>query len=322
VEDFEPVPSEHRFGPCYRLSDTDRELLQETLEWFRGGAQPGVSVLGLYRSHTLPECELCQEDEELMRSHFGAAEDLVLLVKPNLMGSSEADFVMRRCGRAAQPPVPEPPPFMTWPPPRPRASMLEPEPEGPVIHSRRGVWRWSVYVAATLLGLVGGALGYLWWHPDAGVERIAVSSLAPPAPPPAARPIVEGTPAPPEPDTAAIHGLLDRWSSALKRGDVEAAAQCYAPVVGTYFARHDVTREAVRQSIRQVRARYGRPDVYRISGLAIMPVSDSRAVATFRKHWHWRTSGRGRSAGEEEERMTLVRDGGVWRISSEQLEAR
>jgi hypothetical protein len=59
VEDFEPVPSEHRFGPSYRLSDTDRELLQETLEWFRGVAQPGVSVLGLYRSHTLPECELC-----------------------------------------------------------------------------------------------------------------------------------------------------------------------------------------------------------------------------------------------------------------------
>lgn len=326
VEDFEPVPSEHRFGPSYRLSDTDRELLQETLEWFRGVAQPGVSVLGLYRSHTLPECELCPEDEELMRAHFGAAEDLVLLVKPNLMGSSEADFIMRRCGRTAQPPVldpppaMDPPPFKAWPPPRPRASMLEPEPEGPAINGRGRRWLW--YAAATLFGLVGGALGYLWSHPDAGVERIAVTTVAPPAPPPAARPIVEGTPAPPEPDTAAIHELLDRWSSALKSGDVEAAAQCYAPVVSTYFARHDVTREAVRQSIRQVRARYGRPDVYRISSLAIMPVSDSRAVATFRKHWHWRTSGRGRSAGEEEERMTLVRDGGVWRISSEQLETR
>jgi hypothetical protein len=316
VEDFEPVPSEHRFGPSYRLSETDCELLRETLEWFRGGVQPGVSVLGFYRSHTAPAVELCQEDEDLVRAYFGPAEDLVLLVKPNLMGTSEGDFFIRRCGRPAQPPAmdqppaPDPPPLTTWPPPRPR---LEPEPEPTAIGGRRRRWLW--YTAALLLGLAGGALGYLWWHPYAGVDRIAAAT-APPAPPPDPRPIVEGTPAPPEPDTAGIHELLDRWAGALKGGDVEAAAQCYAPVVNTYFSRHDVSREAVRQSIRQGRARYGRLDVYRISGLDITPVSDSRAVATFRKHW--RTSGRARSAGEEEERMTLLRTDGIWQISSEQ----
>src|SRR5271157_2698685 len=105
VEDFEPVPSEHRFGPSYRLSDTDRELLQETLEWFRGGAQPGLSVLGFYRSHTLPVFELSQEDEDLTRAHFAAAEDLALLVRPSLMETSEADFFIRRCGRPAAPPA-------------------------------------------------------------------------------------------------------------------------------------------------------------------------------------------------------------------------
>jgi hypothetical protein len=321
VEDFEPVPSEHSFGPAYRLSDIDRQLLQETLEWFRGGAQPGLSVLGLYRSHTLAEFELCQEDEDLMRTHFAAAEDLVLLVKPNLMGSSELDFCILRCGRAARPlsidpplaidpaPAPIPPSLMSWPAPRPR---LEPEPERP---ARK---RWPWYIAAMLLGLIGGALGYLWWHPHDAAQPIAVTAPAPPA----ARPIVEGTPAPPEPDTAGIHQLLNRWADALKRGDVDAAAQCYAPVVSTYFDRHDVTREAVRQSIRQTRARYGRPDVYGISGLGITPVSDSRAMATFRKHWRWRTSGRARPAGEEEERMTLVQTNGVWQISSEQPETR
>jgi hypothetical protein len=309
VEDFEPVPSEHHFGPSYRLSDTDRELLEETVQWFRGGAQPGLSVLGFYRSHTLAEFELCAEDEDLMRAHFSGVENLVLLVKPNLMGSSDADFCIRRCGHVAPAPPANPPPLMTWPAPRPR---LQPEPDRP---ARK---RWPWYIAAMLLGLVGGALGYLRWHPDAGVERIAVTN---PAPPPA-RPIVEGTPAPPEPDIAGIHQLLDRWADALKRGDVDAAAQCYAPVVSTYFDRHDVTREAVRQSIRQTRARYGRPDIYRISGLGITPVSDSRAVATFQKHWRWRTLGRARPAGEEEERMTLVRSEGAWQISSEQPEAR
>jgi hypothetical protein len=318
VEDFEPVPSEHRFGPSYRLSDTDRALLEETLEWFRGGAQPGLSVLGFYRSHTLAEAELNHEDQDLMRTHFGVTEDLVLLVKPGLMGVSEADFFVRRAGPEVRPaidlPKPlSPPPLMSWPAPRPRQSRPEPEPE---LRTRR---RWPWYIAAVLLGLAGGALGYLWWHPDAGVERIAATTAAPPAAAPIqARPIVEGTPAPPEPDTAGVHELLDRWAGALKRGDVETAAQCYAPVVSTYFERHDVTRDAVRQSIQRERARYGRPEVYRISGLGITPVSDTRAVANFRKHWQWRTPGRGRAAGEEQERMTLVRTEGVWRISSEQ----
>ena len=322
VEDFEPVPSEHRLGPSYRLSDTDRELLQETLEWFRGGAQPGLFVLGFYRSHTLAEFELCPEDDDLMRTHFADAEDLVLLVKPGLMEWSASDFCMLRGGHAAQPetpmtmdppleidraPEPTPPPAMAWPAPRPR---LEPEPERPA----RGRWPW--YIAATVLGLVGGALGYLWWHADGAVKPIAATVPAPPA----ARPIVEGTPAPPETDTAGVQQLLDRWAAALKRGDVDAAAQCYAPVVSTYFDRHDVTREAVRQSIRQTHTRYGRPDVYRISGLGITPVTDSRAVATFRKHWRWRTSGHARPAGEEEERMTLVQTNGAWQISSEQPE--
>jgi hypothetical protein len=268
-------------------------------------------VLGFYRSHTLPDFELCREDEDLMRAQFAAAEDLVLLVKPSLMGTSESDFCIRRCGRAAAQPAP-PPPSMAWPAPRPRQSRREPEPE-PAVHGRS--WRWTWYIAAILLGLAGGAFGYLWWHPDAGIERLAASAPAPPS----ARP-VEGTPAPPEPDIPGIHDLVNRWASALKRGDVEAAALCYAPVVSTYFARHDVTRDAVRQSIRQSAARYAHLDVFRVSGLAVTPVSDSRAVATFRKHWQ--TSGRRRTAGDEEERMTLVRTESAWRISSEQAEAR
>ena len=143
----------------------------------------------------------------------------------------------------------------------------------------------------------------------AGVERIAVAT-----PPPAERPIVEGTPVPPAPDSAGIHELLERWLSALKRGDVDAATQCYAPVVSTYFGRHDVTREVVRQSITATaRATDGGRSHL---GIDITPVSDDRAVATFRKHWQ--ISGRAKSAGEEEERMTLVRTDGVWQISSEQ----
>ena len=313
VEDFEPVPSEHRFGPSYRLSDTDLALLQETLDWFRSGAQPGLSVLGFYRSHTLPDFALCGEDRDLMRSYFAAGEDLVLLVKPGLMGASDRDFSFSRCERAPQSP---PPPQMAWPAPRPRRSRAEADPASP---SAR---RWPWYLAAALLGLVGGALGFLWWHPHAGVERMAVARLAPPPAlaSPSARPVIEGAPAPPELDTAPIHQLLDRWAAALKRGDVAAAAQCYAPLVANYFNRRDVTRDTVTQTMRQARARYGRLDSYRISGIGIAPESDGRAVATFRKHWQ--LAGRAKSSGDEEERMTLVRAAGTWQISSEQVDPR
>lgn len=316
VEDFEPVPSEHRFGPSYRLSDADREMLRETLEWFRSGAQPGLSVLGFYRSHTLPDFALGPEDEDLMRAHFREGEDLVLQVKPNLMGSKAEDFFLCRCVQAAA--APPDSPVVTWPPPRAR---LVPEPERPAGK------RWPWYLAAMALGLAGGALGYLWWTPQAGEARPAATSAGPPAAIPSqpwpaaspAQPAVEAAPVPPAPDMAGIQALLDRWASALKRGDVNAAGECYAPVVTTYFSRHDVTRAAVRKSMQQARARYGRLEVYRISGVAITPVGENRAVATFRKHW--RTSGRTRSAGSEAERITLVRNQGAWQISSEQAES-
>lgn len=318
VEDFEPVPSEHRYGPSYRFSDVDCKLLQETVDWFRGGAQPGLAVLGRYRSHLLREVELSREDEDIMRAYFGSDEDVVLLVKPSLMETSESDFIILRCAAAEPAPPPDPPPLMTWPAPHPRQSMPEPEPE-----PRTGI-RWPWYVAAVVFGLAAGAFGYVWWHPDAGLDRIAVSAASPPAPvaaamaPAAAPPPVVEAPPPAESDLAGIHQLLERWSAALKRGDVDIAAQCYAPVVNTYFDRHDVPREAVRQSIKQGRARYGHLEIYRISGLGITPVGDTRAVVTFHKHWQWRTSLRARSSGEEDERMTLVRNQGAWRISSEQ----
>ncbi len=263
-----------------------------------------------YRSHTLPDFAVGEEDQELMRSHFAPEEDLVLLVKPGLMGASDEDFCFRHCGGTAAAPVSVPPPLMNWPLPRSRQETPGSERAGSA--ARR---RWPWYMAAALFGLVCGALGYLWWHPDTGVERLAVSATAPPS----AQPIVEGAPAPPAPDTAGIPEFLDRWAAALRRGDVNAAVECYAPVVSTYFNRHDVTRELVGQTIRQARARYGRLDVYRISGLSLNPVSESRAVATFRKHWQF--SGRVKSAGEEEERMTLVRGAGAWKISSEQATA-
>jgi len=338
VEDFEPVPPE-----------ADSAALEETLDWFRSGAQPRLAVLGFYRSHTQPEFGRTEDDGELMRRHFADAEDLILLVKPGGMdgagsgGAADVWLCLHAHADAAFVPIPFPlaestevapelepreaaavaeteapplrpdaPAAISWPPPRPR---LLPEPERP---KRRWLW----YTALTALAVVGGALAYQWLHPSPGpaakapAAPAAESVATKPAPTPAESG-AEDSPAPGTSDTA-IQTLLERWARDLKRGDAQAAAACYAPLVSTYFDRHSVTRDAVRGRIRQTLARYGGFDSYRISDVRITPVSDGRAVATFRKSW--RTSGRRKFAGEEQERMTLVRDQDAWRISSEQQE--
>lgn len=354
VEDFEPVPCEHRFGPSYRLSDGDRDFLRETLDWFRGEAQPGLAVLGFYRSHTQPDFGLSEEDEELLRTHFSDRDSFVLLIKPNRTGASVADFFVQRGGRTEEAYVPIPFPFteiavippqeeqavelppiapereiqpepgpvpepaaISWPPPRAR---LAPAPEP----SRRRLWPW--YTALTAVGMAAGALGYLALHPGTGAVRetlpiapapsqAAVSPAPAPSPSPAER-AGEDPAGPATSDKEGIHALLDRWSGALKRGDARTASECYAPVVSNYYGRRNVTREGVQRSIRQSLGRSGRLDIYRVSDLQVMPVSEGRAVATFRKHWQ--TSGYRKFAGEEQDRLTLEQQEGAWRITSEQ----
>jgi proteasome lid subunit RPN8/RPN11 len=326
VEDFEPVPCEHRFGPSYRLSDADHGAMAESLEWFRASAQPGLSVLGYYRSHTLPDFALGEEDEELMRAHFADPWNVVLLIKPSRMGATVADFFIRRNGHAEEALTPIPFPFtgaglaapVSWPPPRPRF-LADPE----VSPRKWRVW----YVAAIVLGIAGGALGYLaFQQPAQQVPQSAISPdtkaapSVPGLPPSTAQspPVQTAPPVPDVPDSVGIHALLDQWSTALKRGDDQASAACYAPLVSAYFARHDVSREAVRQSIRQSLARYGGLDIFRISDLAITPAGEGRATVAFLKHWQ--TSGRRKFAGSERERMTLARNQGLWQIVAEQQE--
>jgi hypothetical protein len=322
VEDFEPVPCEHRFGPSYRLSDADRVAMAESLEWFRACAQPGLSVLGYYRSHTLPDFALSDEDEDLLRAHFADPENVVLLIKPSRMGATVADFFIRRGGHAEEASTPLPFPFtgagvpapVSWPPPRPRL-IAEPE---------RAPKKWRVwYIAAIVLGIAGGALGYLSLQPaPQPAPQQTASQSVPRTPatvaPPATQPPPPEQAAPATPDTAGIHALLDQWSTALKRGDNQAAAACYAPLVSTYFARHDVSREAVQQSIRRSLTRNGGLDSFRISGLDITPAGDGRAAVAFLKHWQ--TAGHRKFAGAERERMTLARSQGVWQIVAEQQE--
>ena len=396
IEDFEPVPSEHRFGPSYRLSVADQHFLHETVQWFRSGKQPGLSVVGFYRTHTRPDFALTEEDQELAATHFAEPGNLFLLIKPSRTQGTVADFFLWRgtamaeaagplpfpfrdtdnakettdvppvpepeiAGAAPPPPVepeplfaalaepdpviepetpalpepPAPPKMLEWPdlpPHRGYRAMVEPEPAPQPEPKSNRQWIWTA--VAVVLAAIGGALGYLSVRPDpaaaparqaATADRGSVPDVLPAPINPKPSPVGEsGRPAAEPPAQAVqeptdIHAFLNHWADAVRRGDAPAAAACYTSRVGPYFTRGSISRDSVRQSIRQSISRYGKLSINRISDVSIQMAGRSKAVVTFRKHWQ--SAGYDKFSGEEQERVTLVRSSkGAWRISSEQEE--
>jgi proteasome lid subunit RPN8/RPN11 len=361
VEDFEPIPSEHRFGPSYVLSDSDRALLVETLDYFRSERPHGLDVVGWYRSHTRAGLDLSGEDRELFAGHFGEG-DLMMLVQPARLQDSTAVFFLRESGRArrcgeperfpfavaAEPPappparltvkvVPMPEPAVPEPQPAvpgsgspapaaPRENLpLTPEPAAPPqpaltpfrpvryvpagARSRRGQHRGLWIAAAAALAALGGLLGFLsLQRPDVPIadnepQRVIRTVAAP-------EPVLT-------PDLRReVEDFIGRWRTALSRGDAEAAAAMYAPAVTRYFRMRNASQADVVATIRAANRRWGRLIRNEISDLRVTPEGPDRAVATFRKTWQ--TAGPRFFAGEERERLRLVRYEDDWKIASEE----
>ena len=76
--DFEPIECEHAVGPSFLLSGTDRQHLERRLG--NRGANRGLSVVGLYRSHTRTQLVATLEDIALMSSYFRDSSNLLLLI--------------------------------------------------------------------------------------------------------------------------------------------------------------------------------------------------------------------------------------------------
>jgi len=88
IEDYEPIPSEHRRGPSYLLSEKDKQLFRERIvHWKTAGR---LSIIGLYRSNTRTGFAPGQEDVALLAEHCPAGQGLFLLVQPALGKPSTA----------------------------------------------------------------------------------------------------------------------------------------------------------------------------------------------------------------------------------------
>lgn len=108
VQDYEPVTSEHRWGPSYILSEADLRGFQETVE-SNEAASTGLSAVGFYRSHTRGSLPCDDRDRGLFDRFFPDANALFLVLRPNQKQSIVAAYFRRVEGRLA--PVADPRPF-------------------------------------------------------------------------------------------------------------------------------------------------------------------------------------------------------------------
>ncbi len=363
VADFEPVLCEHRFGPCYALSDEDSRGLEESVQWFRDDQESGLQVLGFYRSHARPDSSIDERDNLLMRRFFPEPGALFLLLKPGrgetiiaelfvqaegglraaghpmLFPSEGASGLRIPTAAIAEGPVSATPakadavpanagvdtiaPRLVLPPPRPRHVETQ---ETQEIGGRN--WTWVAAVAA--LTIAAAVLGYRSVAPrptesaPEAVPKASSASQTPVSDPmPAPAPVTAGTIAdsgkqpaiPPETEQAVRHALA-QWQDAVRSGDPNQIAACYASQLDHYFNQRNSSQAEVRRAAVQSVARYGKPAILRISDLTVTPVSENRAVASFRKHWQ--TNGPRIFAGEEQERLTFVKTEEDWKIASEE----
>jgi hypothetical protein len=81
VEGCEEIACEYRFGPSYKLSESDYRRLSERLVQL---PQEGSdTVIGLYRSYTGGDVALDQADKGLLRYLFPDTHFVLLLMQPH-----------------------------------------------------------------------------------------------------------------------------------------------------------------------------------------------------------------------------------------------
>ncbi len=134
--------------------------------------------------------------------------------------------------------------------------------------------------------------------------------------PAASAKVTASTPAPISTVEQGVREAIGRWQRAQRSGDPNLIAACYTAQLDRYFHHHNLPVSAVLKSAEQNVAKYGRPAILRISDVTIMTLSEDKAIVSFRKHWQ--TLGPRVFAGEEQERITLVREQQSWKISSEE----
>jgi proteasome lid subunit RPN8/RPN11 len=207
ITGFRPIECEHRYGPAFILSDTDRANLGGLLEKSsREPALDGVAV-GWYHSHTRSGVFLSGADLELHRRFFPETWQVALVLRPSLNMATRAGFFIQETdgairtqdcyrefelagvesavtrshamrsagmeGRGADAGGPQEPNGPIYPAKAASAAApLAPAEAGPTGKSKMRHWPWLA--AGLLLGIAGAS----WYH-SATVRPLVPTRAAP-----------------------------------------------------------------------------------------------------------------------------------------------
>ena len=112
-----------------------------------------------------------------------------------------------------------------------------------------------------------------------------------------------------------IRALLNRWLDAGRKRDAAAQADCYAPVVNTYYNRHRVSRGDIQRDRQRQYQTIGTVHQLDASNVQISQLSPDTSVILFDKTWDF--GDRNKFSGAERAQLTLAKIGGKWKITGE-----
>ncbi|MCU1232796.1 MAG: hypothetical protein JWP63_763 [Candidatus Solibacter sp.] len=107
LEGFEEVACEHRYGPSYALSESDRVKLHQLMAAWPSAKSP---VVGFFRSFTSRDPVIEEADEAFVREHFPTGWFVYLMLQPLSVENCVASFRLFRDGHLL-PDIEEP----AWP---------------------------------------------------------------------------------------------------------------------------------------------------------------------------------------------------------------
>ena len=93
IDDYDPVPCSHSFGPSFQLSEQEAGTFAAKIERAQSRA------VGFYRSHTRDALSMLDDDARIYDQHFAASGGVVLLIKPYATRVSVGAFFIAEEGR-------------------------------------------------------------------------------------------------------------------------------------------------------------------------------------------------------------------------------
>jgi serine/threonine protein kinase len=112
-----------------------------------------------------------------------------------------------------------------------------------------------------------------------------------------------------------IRAVLNRWLDTGRNRNAAAQADCYAPVVNTFYNRHRVSRSDIQREKQRQFDTIGPIHKLDVSNVQISQLSPTTSVILFDKTWDF--GDRTKFSGSERAQLTLGKIDGQWKITGE-----